>query len=94
MFEPLRTSSSSGNTPKNCSLSGVLTLNSRSCSGEFEATDSSKYSCATPYCVRVDRQQFFILTLNIEQRSVRVSVRVRVARREHIMISIIQISHI
>ena len=53
-------------------LSGVLTLNSRSCSGEFEATDSSKYSCATSYCVRVYRQQFFILTLNIEQRSSRL----------------------
>ena len=48
-------------------LSGVLTLNTHSSFGEFEATDSSKYSSTTPYCVRVDRQQFLVLTLSIEQ---------------------------
>ena len=40
-----------------------------SCSEEFEATDSSKYNSTTPYCVRVDRQQFLVLTLSIEQMS-------------------------
>ena len=50
-------------------LSGVLTFNRLSYSGEFEATDSSKYSSATPYCVRVDRKQFLVLTLTIEQKS-------------------------
>ena len=50
-------------------LSGLLTLNTHSSSGEFEATDSSKYSSTTPYCVRVDRQQFLVLTLSIEQMS-------------------------
>ena len=33
-------------------FSGVLTMNTHSCSGEFEASDSSKYSSTTPYCAR------------------------------------------
>ena len=40
MFEPPRTSSCYGNAPKFVYLSGVLTLNTHSSSGEFEATDS------------------------------------------------------
>ena len=50
-------------------LSGLLTLNTHSSSREFEATDSSKYRSTTPYCVRVDRQQFLALTSSIEQKS-------------------------
>ena len=69
MFEPPRTSSCYGNAPKFVYLSGVLTLNTHSSSGEFEATDSRKYSSTTPHCVRVDRQQFLVLTLSIEQMS-------------------------
>ena len=56
MFEPPRTSSCYGNAPKFVYLFRSL-----------EATDSSKYSSTTPYCVRVDRQQFLVLTLSIEQ---------------------------
>ena len=50
-------------------LSGLLTLNTHSSSGEFEASDSRKYSSATPYCVRVDQQQFLVLTSSIEQKT-------------------------
>ena len=69
MFELPRTSSCYGNAPKFVYLSGVLTLNTHSSSGEFEATDSRKYRSTTPHCVRVDRQQFLVLTLSIEQMS-------------------------
>ena len=50
---------------RNVYFSGVLTLNTHSCSGEFEASDSSKYSSTTPYCAR---RSAAISRFNIEYR--------------------------